>query len=270
LNDASWLEAPAEVVMRVLQSYKLRIKEKALFDLLIKWGEFRSASRIQDMRRLVKHIRFCTMSTDEFTNSCLNSNNPLSFEQKFHILHSITQRRSKLLPDGFTHSRLPRNVLQTMPIDWSEYVAISTVVNDQTEPTVFSFAVNKSDLYLFGFLLSSAGQIGREISLSISVQSPESLDRSLCRSNLKSTVTDVNNCVYLNWPLLMIKNVFYTVKVVYNHPRQVPSHIYYPKKQFWNLNYDAPIITFGNVQNPIVDVFGLCVAPADDSQYSDV
>jgi hypothetical protein len=104
LSDKSWLEAPEEVVLKVLQIKTMQMTEAKLFASLVKWGQAQVKDEA-DVRakidKCLKLIQFCTMDCVEFSTLCCNAIIPLTSEEKHKIFLCISQKNYKFLPDGF-------------------------------------------------------------------------------------------------------------------------------------------------------------------------
>jgi hypothetical protein len=74
LSDKSWLEAPEEVVLKVLQMEAMHITESVLFLYLVKWGRAQVEDEEIGVRskidNFLKFINFCTMECSEFSKLC--------------------------------------------------------------------------------------------------------------------------------------------------------------------------------------------------------
>lgn len=162
LRDESWLKTSEEVVLKVLQMPALIISEGPLYKYLVKWGRAQ-VEREEEIRAKIenclKHIRFSTMGSDEFSFWCCDST-CLTDHEKLKIFYSITQNNVELLPEGFSKSKHPRCMENCYQFDWTDnnYAITECTVNNETNHVAVTVSVEPS-CYLTGVTLKSLSRI---------------------------------------------------------------------------------------------------------------
>ena len=145
LADKSWLEAPEEVVLKVLQMEAMHITESVLFLYLVKWGRAQVEDEEIGVRAKIdnclKFIHFCTMECAEFSKLCCQSL-PLTAEEKCKIFLSITQRNPEFLPEEFSKRTMPRCILEIHFFPLKPLKSGKVTVNFLTEPVVLTFSID--------------------------------------------------------------------------------------------------------------------------------
>jgi hypothetical protein len=106
LSHISWVEAPEEVVLKVLRLQKMAITERLLFARLVKWGRAQATNEEEVRAKIdkgLKLIRFYTMECSEFSSLC-HSSIPLTSEEKYKLFLVIARKSTKhYLPEGFSN-----------------------------------------------------------------------------------------------------------------------------------------------------------------------
>jgi len=270
LSDKSWLEAPEEVVLKVLQTEALHITESVLFLYLVKWGRAQVEDDDIGVRAKIddffKHIKFCTMECAEFSNLCCQPI-PLTLEEKYKIFLSITQRNPEFLPDGFSKITKPRCIEGEATYWWNIFDSTKVSVNSQTEPVVLTFAIN-STCYFTGLRLRSLSDInaGKQVELTCDVYSSE--NPSLCLTSatfcgIVQAISSEGAGLEFPWPVLMRPGIFFTVKVTYKHTKKRRTVVFENSVDYtWEDSDPIEELTvrFANNIESITDISGLCMS----------
>jgi BTB And C-terminal Kelch len=270
LSDKSWLEAPEEVVLKVLQTEALHITESVLFSYLVKWGraqvedeEIGVRAKIDDF---LKNIKFCTMECTEFSNLCCQPI-PLTLEEKYKIFLGITQRNPEFLPEGFSKTTKPRCIEGKGTYWWNVFESGKVSVNSRTEPVVLTFSIN-STCYFNGLCLRSLSDInaGKQVELTCDVYSSE--NPSLCLTS--ATFCGIvqadgigDEDLDFPWPVLMRPGIFFTVKVTYKHTKKRRTFVFENSADYtWEDSDPIEELTvrFANNIESITDISGLCMS----------
>lgn len=228
MSDKSWLEASGEVVLKVLQMEQMKISEALLFENLLNWG----CAQVKEGENLrakidscLKLIRFCTMDYTEFSGLCYRPL-PLTAKEKYKIFFSITQKSSKLLPEGFSKVKKPRCMGEVLYYDWiskrsDDYIS----VDNQIEPVSLTVTV-EPEHYLTGLMLDSLTDInvGELVHLTCNVYSSEYPSLCIVSVTFNEIVPeDKDGQLDFPQPVLMKRGISYTIKVTYKHTAERQS-----------------------------------------------
>jgi hypothetical protein len=278
LRHKSWLEAPEEVVLNVLQIHSMPISEPFLFEKLLRWGRAQAQNEAEVRAKIdksLKLIRFCVMDYAEFSGLC-SRQIPLTNEEKYKIFLSITQKNAKYLPKGFSPERNPRCSLGNVyNFDWRNLKGLHdcTVINSQSEPVLFNVAV-ETDHYLAGVMLYSLTEInaGELVHLTCGVYSSEYPKLCILNATFNDTVSAVNEdgVLEFEWPVLLKQGIVYKIKVTYMHEADRLTAVFLTENSFTWTAFDPNDITDknttvmfsfdGTATAPTIDVFGLVMA----------
>jgi hypothetical protein len=235
LNGEHWLEASEKIVSCIVQSEKLLIREARLFQFLIDWANAKSEDGRDQLFHIadhIKHVRFATMSKNEFSNLCAN-NIPLSYEEKFKIMRSISTFENRFLPDNFSHSSWPRHLSRNFHCTSLEYLRKGSVnytfeINTTATHNMLTFSVRNDNIYLDGLDIKrlAEGNTNCNFELEIEVRSPE---MPLTKDNtvkFESVTEHHDNRIMLTHPVLLKVGIYYTVTITFktgSHPLYVPK-----------------------------------------------
>jgi hypothetical protein len=278
LREKSWLEAPEEVVLKVLKIQSMQISEPLLFAQLLKWGRAQAKNEADVRAKIdkgLKLIRFCVMDYAEFSGLCSRPI-PLTKAERYKIFLSITQKNSKFLPKGFSSERTPRCSLENVyNFDWRHLKSLHdcTVINSETEPVIVSVAV-ETDHYLTGVMLYCLTEInaGELVHLTCSVYSSEYPNLCILSASFNDTVSDENEegVLEFEWPVLLKQGIAYKIKVTYEHEADRLTAVFLTENSFtWTASDPDDIedsdttVMFsfdGNSTAPTIDVYGLVMA----------
>jgi hypothetical protein len=231
LYEKSWLEAPEEVVLKVLQLSSMSIREHFLFSSLVKWGRAQVKNEAEVRAKIdkgLKLIRFCAMDYAEFSQLCCKPI-PLTAEEKYKIFLSITQNSSEHLPNGFTNVKNPRCIGKSSIFDWKSVEHTFTSKGKfQTKPVSLTVTVIGSLRYLTGLVLHSLmdSNIGNQVHLTCAVYSLENPILSIVSATFNDIVTeDTSGELHFPWPVLMKKGISYRIELTYQDISNLP-HTY--------------------------------------------
>lgn len=234
MSDKSWLEAPEEVVLKVLQMESMQITEASLFSNLVKWGraQVQQEEKLRlKIKKCLKLIRFCTMDAAEFSSLCCEPI-PLSEREKYKILLSINQKSPDHLPESFCTSEIPRCMGQRSLYSWMDLKSRDCFLDGQSKPCNLTVAVDQ-ERFLTAvklFCLTSVNA-GHQMHLTCDVYSCEHPDLCIASATFDSFVQkDAIGELSLAHPVLMKRGIFYIIKVTYKLETKRSTMIFKTKR----------------------------------------
>lgn len=269
LSDQSWLEAPEEVVLKVLEMNSMRCSEVELIENLLKWGRAQVEDEA-DLRAKVdnglKLIRFCTMGKKEFSNLVRRQPTLLTASENQQIFLTLSERNSDLLPETFSKLKKPRCMRKTGRVyEWKNFQASDWAVGkDKTVPVSLVFTIEPV-CYLSGLTLRSLAKnnAGQQVELLCDVYKTKNLDQSLTTATFNGIVeADGRGKLFFPWPVLIHPLNSYTINVCYKHTTPVPTSTFKRTKSYsWtdDPNLKVTVVFAGNIKR-IIDISGLIIA----------
>ena len=270
MADKSWVEAPEEVIVKVLGLDTLEISEPSLFVNLLKWG-YAQVEDVADVRakidKCLKLIRFMAMDFTEFSSMCCRPI-PLTTEEKYKIFLSISQQNVKHLPEGFSGEIWPRCMGEIFDYNWKSLIEEDEILIDKSsEPFVLNVAV-EPEQYLTGIELHSLTDInaGELVHVTCGIYSSEYPKLCITTATFNGTVLPGNDGeLVFPRPVLMKKGIVYSMELTYKHSVSRLTAEFSPGRTYAWSDYDGDgamvVFAFDDEPvTPILDVCGLLMA----------
>jgi hypothetical protein len=271
MADKFWVEAPEEVVLRVLGLNSMQISEPSLFVNLLRWGHAQVKDVAQVRAKIdncLKLIRFCAMDLSEFSGLCCRPL-PLTTEEKYKIFLGISQQNDKHLPEGFSRVMWPRCMGQIFDYNWMPLMEEDEIFVDNTSDPFFLNVAVEPEHHLTGLQLHSLTNInaGELVHLTCSIYSSEYPNLCITTATFNGIVPEENDGeLVFPRPVLMKKGIVYSIELTYQHAAsRLTAEFFTGRTYTWDSDSDeeGTIVVFAlddEPVSPILDICGLLMA----------